>query len=288
MSSSSTKPDVIPYLRLSITGLFMGLANLVPGVSGGTMVVALGLYQEFIDAMAKVTRLRFSLRPIMVLGMLFGIAAFTVLAFSTVIEMAMLAFLPAMLALFIGMTLGGGPTLWRDLDKGNPSRFLFIAIGFAAMAVVALALRPGAIEPNWILFFIGGVVGSAAMILPGISGSYLLLVMGLYLPIISGISEFRHALSTRDVELMMGLAFSLILPVGLGLVVGIVALSNVLKFLLDRFHQPTTGVLLGLLVGSVLGLYPFRAPDFDKMPRHAVEQAGARELRVMGDRKSVV
>lgn len=283
MSEPTETAGKIPYLRLSITGVFMGLANLVPGVSGGTMVVALGLYQEFIDAMARVTRLRIGFRPLVVLAILFGLAGVTVLGLATVIEMAMLAYLPPMLALFIGMTLGGGPTLWRDLDKKTNTKWGFIAVGFLLMAAIALLLRPGQVEGNWLLFFVGGIVGSSAMVLPGISGSYLLLIMGLYLPIISGISEFRHGLSTRDMDLLVNLAFSLVLPVGLGLVVGLVVLSNLLKFLLDRHHQATTGVLLGLLVGSVLGLYPFRAPDFDKLPRYAVEVAdGSRELRVFG------
>lgn len=282
--SDSPRKGPIPFLRLGITGAFMGLANLVPGVSGGTMVVALGLYQEFIDAMARLTRLRPTMRSLIVLAMLFGVSMVTIFAFASLIEGLMEGFLPAMLALFIGMTLGGGPTLWRDLRVGTGERAAYIAAGFVAMAVIALFLRPGSIDPNWFLFFIGGVVGSAAMVLPGISGSYLLLIMGLYLPIIAGISEFRHALSSRDMDLLFSLAFSLILPVGLGLVVGIVVLSNLLKFFLDRYHQPTTGVLLGLLIGSVLGLYPFRAPDFDKLPRHAVEVEveGARELRILG------
>ncbi|MCC5876765.1 MAG: DUF368 domain-containing protein [Candidatus Sumerlaeia bacterium] len=283
MAETTPSTEKIPYLRLSITGVFMGLANLVPGVSGGTMVVALGLYQEFIDAMARLTRLQVSLRSIVVIAMLFGLAGVTVLGLASVIEMLMLTFLPGMLALFIGMTLGGGPTLWKDLDRKNTTKWGYIALGFLVMAAIAFLLRPGHVEGNWGLFFIGGIIGSAAMVLPGISGSYLLLIMGLYLPIISGISEFRHALSTRDMELLVSLAISLILPVGLGLVVGIVALSNLLKFLLDRFHQPTTAVLLGLLVGSVLGLYPFRGPDFDRMPRYALEQAdGTSELRVYG------
>lgn len=283
MAETTPTTEKIPYLRLSITGVFMGLANLVPGVSGGTMVVALGLYQEFIDAMARLTRLRVNLRAVIVVAMLFGLAGVTVLGLASIIEVLMLTFLPGMLALFIGMTLGGGPTLWKDLDRENTAKWGYIALGFLAMAAIAFLLRPGQVEGNWGLFFIGGIIGSAAMVLPGISGSYLLLIMGLYLPIISGISEFRHALSTRDMELLVSLAFSLMLPVGLGLVVGIVALSNLLKFLLDRFHQPTTAVLLGLLVGSVLGLYPFRGPDFDRMPRHALERPdGTSELRVYG------
>lgn len=274
--TSESTPEIevekkpLPVVRLSVTGVFMGLANLVPGVSGGTMVLALGLYDEFIGAVSDLTRFRISPRPIVVLGLLFGISAATIVLCSTLMQYMMEMFLPGMLGLFIGMTLGGAPLLLRDLKPVRWPGMTAAIAGIAIMAVVAFVLRPDTTDPTFLLFFLGGIVGSAAMILPGISGSYLLLILGLYLPIIGGISNMVDALRERDMVLLFEMILQVALPVGLGVLTGIVTLANLLKFFLNRYHKPTIGFLLGLLLGSVLGLYPFQQMSLDKLPRHAV------------------
>lgn len=290
----------------------MGLANIVPGVSGGTMVLALGMYEHFINAVADVTRpsffrsflrldpwlrlVRFDLRgalravdvrsqSLVVLGTLGFLVVATIVLLSSVVSGLMEHHRPEMLGLFIGMTLGGAPTLLREMRPMRASGVMGAAVGFIIMAAAALLLVPGFSQPSWAFLFVGGLVGSAAMILPGISGSYMLLVMGIYTPILFGISEFKDALRGADVALLLDRGMGIILPVGLGVVIGIAALSNILKWLLSRYHQPTLGVLLGLLLGSVIGLYPFQNPSFEKLVRYAVPPAEANakaELRIMG------
>ena len=98
------------------------------------------------------------------------------------------------------------------------------------------------------------------MILPGVSGGYLLLVIGAYVPILSGIDAFRAGLSAGDNAAVMQAVVEVLLPVGLGVVVGVAAVSNLLRFALKRFEKLTLGVLIGLLLGAVVGLWPFRAP----------------------------
>lgn len=259
----------LPFIRLGVGGIFMGLANIVPGVSGGTMVLALGLYDEFIGAVSDLTRLRVSWRAAIVVAMLFGISALTILGLSTVVQYLMEMSLPGMLALFIGLTLGGAPMLYRQIKPLTAGEIFFVVLGIAIMAAIAFLLKPDVTDPSWLLLFFGGIVGSSAMILPGISGSYMLLILGLYLPIIAGISEFKEALKAFDIGLLLDVGLAIILPVGLGLVVGVVLLANILRFLLDRHHRPTVGFLIGLLLGSVLGLYPFKEPSFEKLPRYA-------------------
>ncbi len=260
----------LPFFRLGITGVFMGLANLVPGVSGGTMVLALGLYDEFIDSVSSLTRFKLSLRPIVVLAMLFGISAFTIIAFSSIIQFLMEMFQPGMLALFIGMTLGGAPLLFKELKPFDSPSIVTAVVGVLLMALIAFGLEPDTTDPSFILFFLGGIVGSATMILPGVSGSYMLLVLGLYLPIIGGVSGIKDAVSAREWDYVISETLRVVVPVGLGVVVGIISLSNLLKFMLVKYHKPTLGFLFGLLIGSVLGLYPFKQADFDKLPRYAV------------------
>ena len=95
------------------------------------------------------------------------------------------------------------------------------------------------------------------MILPGVSGGYLLLVLGVYVPILAGISAFKDALKAQNFDVLMSVGGGVILPVGIGVLVGVVGVSNLLRWLLDRYERPTLGALLGLLVGAIVGLYPF-------------------------------
>jgi len=101
-----------------------------------------------------------------------------------------------------------------------------------------------------------GVAGASAMILPGISGSYLLLLMGQYIPILDAVDKLKLGLGARDLTMVLE-SMHVVVPVGIGVVLGVVGLSNLLKRLLEQSPQPTLGFLLGLLLGSVLGLWPF-------------------------------
>jgi putative membrane protein len=280
LHGESPIPEKFPTLRVMVTGFFMGLANLVPGVSGGTMVLALGLYEDFIQAVSDLTRLRFNRRSVLLLMVLAGTASLTILGLAGVLQYLMEYHLSFMLALFIGMTLGGAPILYRQIRPYDLPSCICAGIGFALMAVIAFMIEPDHVNPSWFLFFLGGLVGSSAMILPGISGSYMLLIMGLYLPIITAISNWKDACKNLDIHSIISTGLSVILPVGLGLVAGIVLLANLLKYLLVRFHCQTIGFLIGLLVGSVMGLYPFKSTDVGKMIKYSHESSGLHILSI--------
>jgi putative membrane protein len=96
------------------------------------------------------------------------------------------------------------------------------------------------------------------MILPGVSGGYVLLVLGVYVSVLSAIDTFRDALRSSDLASAYGPMVHVILPVGIGVGVGILMVSNLIKIVLERYEQPTLGVLMGLLVGAVFGLWPFQ------------------------------
>jgi putative membrane protein len=104
--------------------------------------------------------------------------------------------------------------------------------------------------------FASGVVGSTTMVLPGISGSYMLLVMDQYDRVVGSVRDLKDGVRSRDTGVLKG-SLAVVVPFGIGAVLGIVLLSNLLKFLLHRFHRPTVGALLGVLLGSVMGLWPF-------------------------------
>ena len=136
------------------------------------------------------------------------------------------------------------------------------AAGFAVMAAMAF-LKPGASgdEGSWPLLFLSGLAGASAMILPGVSGGYLLLVLGQYLPILGAIDDAKQAVSAAggpNVAVLQATVLGVFVPVGLGVVIGVVGVSNLIRNLLQRFEKPTLGFLLGLLLGAVLGLWPFQ------------------------------
>ncbi len=249
--------------RGGMGGVFMGLANLVPGISGGTMLLAAGVYPDFIGAIAELTRLKFRLRSFVVLGAV-GIAAMvSILLGAGTIKDLVLDHRWVMYSLFIGLTLGGVPVVWQLVGKPDARVWAGAVAGFAGMSALAVAqfMRLGADgggDGNLILLFIGGIAGASAMILPGVSGGYLLLVLGLYVPILSGIDALKEALKAGDVGAMMDPVLGVVVPVGIGVVVGVAAVSNAIKWLLDRYERVTLGVLLGLLVGAVIGLWPFQ------------------------------
>ncbi len=95
------------------------------------------------------------------------------------------------------------------------------------------------------------------MVLPGVSGGYLLLILGQYVAVLAAIELLKNGLQGRDFS-MVGDAMNVVIPVGIGVLIGIAAVSNLIKVLLDKFPRPTLGALLGLLLGAVIGLWPFQ------------------------------
>ncbi len=250
-------------LRGALGGFLMGLANLVPGISGGTMLLAAGVYPDFIQAIADLTRLRFHLRAVVVLGAVGGAAALAILFGAGLLKDLVLTYRWVMYSLFIGLTLGGVPLVWGLIGRFERRAALGTAAGFLGMAALALAQARGGgtvagEEAAAPMLLLGGIAGASAMILPGVSGGYLLLVLGLYVPILAGIDAFKDALKGVDLAALLDPLFGVVVPVGAGVVLGVGLVSNAVKWLLDHHRSPTLGVLLGLLVGAVVGLWPFQ------------------------------
>lgn len=248
--------------RGALGGVLMGLANLVPGISGGTMLLASGVYQHFVNAVAELSTLKFRLRSLVVLGTVVAAAGLSILLFAGPVKSLVVGHRWAAYSLFIGLTLGGVPVIWKMVGKADRSIWIGAALGLVVMVAIAVLQMRGASGGagggGFLTLFVAGVVGASAMILPGISGGYMLLVLGQYVAILGGIDAFKNALKARDLAAAIDPTLGVILPVGLGVVVGVVAVSNLLKILFARYEKPTLGVLLGLLVGAVVGLWPFQ------------------------------
>jgi putative membrane protein len=251
--------------RAAIGGTLMGLANLVPGVSGGTMLLAAGVYPAFVEAIAELTTFRFRQRSLLLLAAVAGAAGLAILALAGATRSLVIDHRWVMYSLFIGLTLGGVPLVWRLARPATPALWVGTAAGFSGMLWMALApdAGPGGGEASTGLLLLSGTAGAGAMILPGLSGGYLLLLLGQYLPILGAVDKLKQVLLSvggpdgLDTQLL-GEALSVAVPVGIGVVVGIVVISNLVRFALERFPKATLGVLLGLLLGAVVGLWPFQ------------------------------
>jgi len=241
-------------VRGTCGGVLMGLANLVPGISGGTMLLATGIYRSFVEAVADLSRLRFRARSLFVVGLvaLAALAAVVLLAgpMKELVETRQWV----MYSLFIGLTLGGVPLVWRQARPVRAPFWMGVAGGFALMVLIKLTTDVGARDGGVTLLVLAGVAG--AMILPGISGAYLLLVLGQYERILGAVRDAKDGARASDWSAVAG-TFDVVVPVGIGVVLGVVVVSNLVRALLRRCEQATLGVLMGLLCGSVLGLYPF-------------------------------
>lgn len=250
------------FFRGGLGGVLMGLANLVPGISGGTMLVAAGIYRRFIDAIADVTRLRFRRESILTLGVVGGAAALAILLLAGPVRDLVVERRWVMYSIFIGLTLGGVPLVWRMAAPMTRGSRIGIAAGFLGMALLAWVQMDGGSaaqgSAGWPLFLLAGAAGAAAMILPGVSGGYLLLVLGAYVPILTGIDSLKEALRARDWSAAWDIGLEVVLPVGIGVLVGVALVSNALRFALHRYEKATLGVLIGLLFGALVGLWPFQ------------------------------
>jgi putative membrane protein len=243
-------------LRGVLGGVLMGLANLVPGISGGTMLVAAGVYRAFIEGIAEVTTLRFRFRSMVLLASVAAAAALAIVLLAGPVKFLVTEHRWVMYSLFIGLTLGGVPLVWRMARPANASFAGGAAAGFAAMALTALAGAGGTGVGHPLMLFVAGLAGASAMILPGVSGAYLLLVLGQYEVILGAIDRFKSGMA-GDATLAIG-AIGVLIPVAVGVLAGVVGISNLIRWTLHRFEKATLGVLLGLLFGSVLGIWPFQ------------------------------
>jgi putative membrane protein len=252
-------------IRSALGGVLMGLANLVPGISGGTMLLAAGIYPAFIAAIAEVTTLRFHLRSMLLLAVVIAAAALAILSLAGPTRALVIEERWVMYSLFIGLTLGGVPLVWRLARPASPGLLVGAATGLVLMIAMALSPAGGASADGhaYTKLLLAGTAGAGAMILPGVSGGYLLLLLGQYLPILAAIDKLKLVLVGAgagegiDVSLLVE-AMHVVIPVGIGVVVGVVGISNLLQWTLDRFPKPTLGLLLGLLLGAVVGLWPFQ------------------------------
>ncbi|MEW5723985.1 MAG: DUF368 domain-containing protein [Thermodesulfobacteriota bacterium] len=242
------------YLKLGLKGFCMGAADVVPGVSGGTMAFILGIYEELVQGikafdlrvLGLLLRLRIrealSLVPwrfLLVLATGILSAIFTLARLIT----WLLANRPVFIwSFFFGLILASIITVTRHIEKWRPGHVL-AALAAAAAAFLLVGLTPTTTPETYWFLFVSGVIAICAMILPGISGSFILVLLGKYDYVLA-------AVNNRD--------FLVLFIFTLGTVTGITLFSRVLSWLLARHHDLTIALLCGLMVGSLRKIWPWK------------------------------
>lgn len=251
-------------IRNFLKGMVIGTANIIPGVSGGTMMVSMGIYDKLIHC---ITHLFSELKEnIKFLLPIFLGAGAALIGLSFVIEPAFAYFPLQTNCLFIGLIIGGIPAIIRNVkDSEGKVRikisciipfliFFAIVVGLAAIgekegAAADLSLSLWSV----IKLFAVGVIAAATMVIPGVSGSMMLLLLGYYNPIIATINEFIKSLVALDVQGILH-GCGVLIPAGLGMVVGIFAIAKLIEVILKKFPTQTYWAILGLIIASPIAI----------------------------------
>ena len=247
-------------IKSILKGMVIGIANIIPGVSGGTMMVAMGIYDKLIHCIthlfSEFKKSVLFLLPI-VIGM--GIA---IVASAFGLEYLFANFPIQTNLLFIGLILGGLPAIWKNV-KGNSIKaghILSCLVFFVLVAGLAIVgEREGAAADlsfnviNVAKLFGVGVIASATMVIPGVSGSMILLLMGYYNPIITCISDFIRSLLALNVDgILQG--FGVLVPFGIGVVVGIFAIAKLVEIIFEKAPLYAYWAIIGLIVASPVAI----------------------------------
>lgn len=247
------KEFIINILR----GMVIGLSNVIPGVSGGTMMVSMGIYDKLIMVLTHFIK-KFKEAVALVLPLIIGMVLAIVL-FSKLFSEVLFPKFPFQTNLFfIGLIIGSLPIMFKKV-KGNKMKvgnfisfalFFALVVGFALMgegsdngADVSLSFV------NMIKLFLAGIVCAATMVIPGVSGSMVMMIMGYYQTIIDSINGFVNALRAVDINGLIAYC-GILVPFGIGAVVGVVAVAKLVEFVFNKYSQLAYWAIIGLIVAS--------------------------------------
>lgn len=241
-------------------GMVIGIANIVPGVSGGTMMVSMGIYDKLIHCIthlfSEFKKSVLFLLPIAV-GMVAAIAAssfgLTYLFENLPIQTNLL---------FVGLILGGLPAIWKKV-KGNSVKaghllacilFFALVVGMAALgesegASADLSFNLG----NVVILLVVGVITSATMVIPGVSGSMVLMLMGFYYPVLNAVKDFFSDLAAFDIDGILK-GCGILIPFGIGVVVGIFGIAKLVEIIFEKFPLYAYWAIIGLIVSSPIAI----------------------------------
>lgn len=280
-----SQPGAEPYRKrnwkenayLIFTGMVTGAANIIPGVSGGTMAFIMGIYEELLEAVKSFNLhllqlvLRGRLKAawdylpmgfLIPLGIGLGVSIF---ALAGIISWLLVHHTVLLYAFFFGLILASILTISTQV-RWRVATLIALALG-AAIAWILIGMVPRQMPHTPLILFISGMVAIIAMILPGISGSFIILIMGQYDYVINLVKSFE---------------ISGLLILGAGIVAGMLAFVRVLSWLLRHYHQATIALLTGFMLGSLRKIWPFKETLEAMLDRHG-NIVPIRERNIMPD-----
>lgn len=243
-----------------LKGMVIGIANIIPGVSGGTMMVAMGIYDKLIHCITHLFS-EFKKNVLFLAPIAVGMAL-AVVGSSFTIEKMFESFPFQTSLLFVGLVVGGLPAMWKNVkgQKVKAGHFITCVLFFALVVGMALmGEKEGNAADlafnlvNVIKLFAVGVIAAATMVIPGVSGSMVLLLLGYYNPIISSISGFiRSALSLDMAGIFTGVG--ILAPFGIGIVVGVFAIAKLIEIIFSKVPLYAYWGIIGLIVASPIAI----------------------------------
>lgn len=239
---------------LVLKGMIIGVANIIPGVSGGTLMITLGLYEEVINTISHFFK-NFKKNLKFIIPLAIGMVL-AILLLSKLISLCLDKYPFPTTLFFVGLILGGLPLLWNRAKaaRGKWSNWLVCGITFLIVLTFAF-LKSGdlVVDLNnlsitgYITLFIIGIISAATMVIPGISGSFVLMLLGYYEPIVNTIKD----LTNFD---LLGHNLLILIPFGLGIVIGIVLIARLIEYLLKRYPIKTYYGVLGFVIASLVAI----------------------------------
>ena len=236
-------------LRNILNGVVLGLSNIIPGVSAGTMLVVLGIYDKLIKSISTIFckfKENFRFLFFLGLGILLGI-----LLFSNILSYFLDRYPWQMNYLFMGLILGTFGILFKTVKDFNPNKLsytfflitflILIGIRFMDISIYSRDIIDELSLRNAIMLFASGFVAASAMVIPGLSGSFILIVFGVYNSIIVAVSELN---------------ILILIPFGVGVILGFLCMIRVIEYLLKAFKIQTYMGILGLVTGSLVLIFP--------------------------------
>ncbi len=241
-------------ILLVLKGFLLGVANIIPGVSGGTLAITLGIYQDLIEAISHFFKnLKKNIKFLIPLGIGMVIA---ILLGSKVISFCLDKFPFPTTLFFIGLIVGGIPLLTKKVKstKLKPLNVAAFLLTFSIVMIMTF-LNSGTKAVDLtnvgiiqiLLLFLVGMVAAATMVIPGVSGSFVLMLLGYYKPIVGTISNLTNFKEFWHNVLVLA-------PFGLGVLIGIVLIAKLLEYLFKKYETTTYYGIIGFVVSSVLGL----------------------------------
>ena len=242
------------YLILILKGMIIGVANIIPGVSGGTLMIILGLYEDVINTISHFFR-NFKKSLKLVIPLAIGMVL-SILLLSKVISVCLDKYPFPTTLFFIGLIIGGLPLLWNKAKaaRGNWKNWLVFILTFAVVITFAFLKSGNYVVSfenmsifNYLMLFVIGMISAATMVIPGISGSFVLMLLGYYEPIVNTIKDLTNFS-------LLGHNLVILIPFGLGIVVGIVLVARLIEYLFKRYPIKTYYGVLGFVLASLVAI----------------------------------